>query len=66
MLKVWTTVKDEEDEDGGFSAVGLSMSAQEFHTLSNLLMRAVNMSRENPSQFPMMELEQDLIAEFLK
>ncbi len=58
MEKVWST----GDE---FSAVGLSLSAQEFHTIENVLMRAVNMSKENPSQFPMMELEQELIAMFL-
>lgn len=59
MLKVWSKGED-------FAAVGLSLSAQEFHTIGNLLMKAVNMSKENPSQFPMTELEQDLIAEFLK
>lgn len=59
MEKVVTTGEE-------FSAVGLSLSAQEFHTIGNVLMRAVNKSKEQPSQFPMMELELDLIAEFLK
>jgi len=58
MEKVWTTGTE-------FSAVGLSMSAEEFHTIGNVLMRAVNASKETPNQFPLMELEQDLIARFL-
>lgn len=65
MLKVWTNVTGDVPEDN-FSAVGVSLSAEEFHTLSNLLTRAVNMSKETPTQFPMMELELDLIAEFIK
>ena len=59
MEKVWSKGTD-------FSAVGVSLSAEEFHTLGNLLMRAVNMSKEVPNQFPMMDLEAELIAEFLK
>lgn len=59
MEKVWSKGDD-------FAAVGLSLSAEEFHTIGNVLMRAVNQSKEEPTQFPMMELEQTLIAEFLK
>jgi hypothetical protein len=58
MEKMWTKGTE-------FSAVGLSLSAEEFHGIGNVLMRVVSLSKENPSQFPMMELEQDLIAQFL-
>lgn len=59
MEKAWSKGED-------FAAVGVSLSAEEFHTLGNLLMRAVNMSKEVPDQFPITELEQELIAELLK
>lgn len=59
MEKVWS--KGEE-----FAAVGLSLSAEEFHTIGNVLMRSVNLAKENHVVFPLTDVESELIAEFLK
>jgi hypothetical protein len=59
MEKVWS----EGDE---FAAVGLSLSAEEFHAIGNVLMRAVNLAKENHVHFPLTDVETELIAEFLK
>lgn len=58
MEKVWSKGED-------FSAVGLSLSAEEFHTIGNVLMRVVNKAKEHPTEFPLMDLEAELIAQFL-